>query len=413
MKRVLILTGRYLPTPSVNSVCIHNITQKMSADEYDITYIGYKDGKFITNNGEKIYRVSRGILYSLSYRLENNKSHIVNIAKKIISVFIKIKQLPFLVCWPYNDPIYTKRVYSLAKKLHKKNPFDAVIAVHMPLSSIIVGHKLKKKYPNILFYPYFLDSLSGGRPIRIMSESWNLKKKLHWEEKLLDNADKIIVMEASRKHHEKYNAQKDFFSRFCYLDIPLFIGGTLQKKKLKEIDGKINIVFCGTANYPMRNIKYFFEIANFIKNVNKNIFFTFIGLSNYRPLIENIYENIRYISFVPHDKLDEYLNSADIFLNLGVTTPSAISGKIFEYMSYGKPIISTYSIDNEACLPYLRKYPLSFLIDEREKNIEIVAKETLKFISENCDKQIDSSLISDTFILNKPETFIEALFGNK
>ena len=88
MKRVLILTGRYLPTPSVNSVCIHNITQKMSADEYDITYIGYKDGKFITNNGEKIYRVSRGILYSLSYRLENNKSHIVDIAKKIISVFI-------------------------------------------------------------------------------------------------------------------------------------------------------------------------------------------------------------------------------------------------------------------------------------------------------------------------------------
>ena len=128
-----------------------------------------------------------------------------------------------MLTWPWTDPVYTYKVYSKALELSKNIEFDMIIAVHMPLSSVIVGNKLKKKYPSTKFIPYFLDSLSGGRALKQMSMQWNLNKKLAWERRLLGNADKIIVMESSRLHHEKYNKSSNFYSKIKYLDIPLLI----------------------------------------------------------------------------------------------------------------------------------------------------------------------------------------------
>ena len=159
----------------------------------------------------------------------------------------------------------------------------------------------------------------------------------------------------------------------------------------------------------MRNIKYFIELISCIKD--ENIIFTFIGDSNYKPLTEGNFKNIKYVPLISHDKLSEYYNHADILLNLGVTIPSAISGKIFEYMSYGKPVVSTYSIDNEACLPYLKKYPLTYLIDEREEDIGRAAENLTEFIRNHCHERVDTAFINDIFIQNKPENFIYSLFG--
>jgi glycosyltransferase involved in cell wall biosynthesis len=280
----------------------------------------------------------------------------------------------------------------------------------MPLSSVIVGHKLKNEYPEIQFYPYFLDSLSGGRPIGIMSEQWNMKMKLKWEDRLLVNADKIIVMESSRAHHEKYNKNKCFYNKLFYLDIPL-LSETHSDAIRRKKDDKINVIFCGTANYPMRNVKYFLDLVSRIKN--DNIIFTFIGSSNYKPLTESKIKNVRYIPSVAHDMLTEYYLNADILFNLGVTTKSAISGKIFEYMSYGKPIISTYSIDDEACLPYLQKYQLSFLVDERSDITNEKAAELYNFIEENYNKRVDISYIKKIFYKNMPNTFVDEIFANR
>lgn len=96
-------------------------------------------------------------------------------------------------------------------------------------------------------------------------------------------------------------------------------------------------------------------------------------------------------------------------LNIGVNTPSAISGKIFEHMYYGKPIISTYSIDNEACIPYLAKYPLSYMIDEIITDLESQAKKLNLFIEEYKNKRISAENIINEFYLNTLNAFINII----
>jgi glycosyltransferase involved in cell wall biosynthesis len=413
-KEILFLLGRYYPNPSPNSICVQGIIENINLSKNNITCICYDD-KDTTNSYYKnieVHKINRGILHSFMYRIENKRNIAGSIIRKILTLLLRLKEIPFLLVWPWTDPIFTYKVYKKAKELHKKKNFDIVIAVHMPISSVIVGNRMKREFPEIKLVPYFLDSLSGGRPIKIMSEKWNIRKKLRWEKKILGNADEIIVMESSRNHHIKFNSNSNFYNNLIYLDIPLLLKrGLKSKSKTKYLDEtKFNIVFCGTANYPMRNIPYFINLAKKVRL--DDVVFTFIGNSNYHELITiNNMEshNIKYFHYINHEEIELVLQNADIFLNLGVKTPSAISGKIFEYMAYQKPIISTFSIENEACIPYLRKYPASLLIDERVENLDEQVEKLEKFICENRGNTIPFNEIEKMYYNNTPMAFTDVV----
>lgn len=409
MKHVLVLTGRFLPNMSANGVCINNILQRLPKNEYQVTCICYDDTETLQDDKIKVIRVSRGPLYSFLYRYEKNNTPLINTLRKAITFVDKICKIPFLILWPWSDPIYTRRVYRIAENLYKQAPFDYVIAVHMPISSLIVADKLKKKFPQIKYIPVFLDSLSGGRPISMFSEGWNREKKLRWEHLLLPNADKIIVMESSRAHHEQYSSSTTYYNKFVYMDIPLLCEPPKDKydNPFQE-KNEIKVIFSGAAVQPMRNIKFFSELAKAIHTKEPRIVFYIIGQSNCVNLFDPEY--IRYIGPVAHENLLSYLYYSDILLNFGVRVPSAISGKIFEYMAFGKPIVSTFSIENEACIPYLQKYPISLIIKEDMDNLEQASEDMLSFIHTSLGRRVEFNQIKVSFRNNIPDTFIEEIF---
>ncbi len=80
--------------------------------------------------------------------------------------------------------------------------------------------------------------------------------------------------------------------------------------------------------------------------------------------------------WVSHPELEEALEKADILLNIAEKDGKQISSKLFEYMSYGKPIIHFYYKDADVNLRYLRNYPLALCIcnnrlsDEEREMVE-------------------------------------------
>jgi glycosyltransferase involved in cell wall biosynthesis len=402
MKRILFLMSN--PSPGVNGVCIQKIIDTLDPKEYDITCICY-DNKLYTADtpNVKIYKVSRGLFHTLKYKM--NKRNMP--AVRIIDFLLKIRQIPFLLTWPLVDPVFTRRVFHLAEKLYRQSPFDSVVAVHHPPSSLYVASKLKKQYPKIKYVAYFLDALSGGHSFntKYISKDWIFKKKLKAEERVLANADIAVVMESSRKHHEKYNANKPFYGKLRFLNIPLLdkpdSSAILETPYLETT--KINLLFCGAAYYPYRNIPYFISVLG---NAGlPDTVFTIIGSTNREDKLTG--DNVVFIPTKPHSEIVRAMKSADILINFGVRTPSAISGKIFEYMSYGKPIISTYSIDDEACIPYLKNYPLALLLDERETDLESQGKRVRQFIEDTKGKRVEFDTVKEMFKNNLPETFVK------
>lgn len=91
-----------------------------------------------------------------------------------------------------------------------------------------------------------------------------------------------------------------------------------------------------------------------------------------------------------------------------------VPSKIFEYMTYAKPILSFSPMDNEPSLAYLKKYPKSCTLMEYnsvEKNVRLA----WAFIKNINNVAISLDNIKSQFYKNTPNCFcdyINRLLGN-
>lgn len=221
------------------------------------------------------------------------------------------------------------------------------------------------------------------------------------------------MMYSSMEHHLKYSINLGHYEKMIYLDIPLLTENKINYKTINNNilnKNKINIVYTGSLYYSSRNPEYILEL--FKKLEREDVALIFIGSSDCNKLFEEMREKfmgeLLYYEHMEHDRILNILPDADFLLNIGVKNKNAISGKIFEYMSFGKPIISTYEIDEEPCIPYLEEYHLSLLIDQRG-NIDSNAKILNSFLDKFHNVSVPFNFIKNKFHKNTPEAFLEVL----
>ena len=145
---------------------------------------------------------------------------------------------------------------------------------------------------------------------------------------------------------------------------------------------------------------------------SQNFVCEFVGnidcIDDFSDLKVHMGERLIFTGFMDHDKLEEKIAESDILLNIGNLIPNMVPSKIFEYMSYLKPIISTYDISNEPSATYLRQYPLALLLSKDtapKENAEKIAQ----FIHEIHNTQLDYATLEKQFYLNTPKAFADTL----
>lgn len=80
--------------------------------------------------------------------------------------------------------------------------------------------------------------------------------------------------------------------------------------------------------------------------------------------------NVKLSGWVSQPMLIDIYKSADCFISIAERKGKQISSKIFEYMSYGKPIIHIYFSDEDRNVQYLKSYPNAFCLKVNENDIE-------------------------------------------
>ncbi len=78
-------------------------------------------------------------------------------------------------------------------------------------------------------------------------------------------------------------------------------------------------------------------------------------------------------------------------------------------MSYLKPIISTFAIDNEPSKPHLKEYGHALFVDDRTDDKVTAISEICNFIEKYKLKSIPSHSCKNKFRSNRPEAFVELL----
>ena len=337
------------------------------------------------------------------------------IGKVVLSVAFCINKLQLFftaASWPVISYSTVNRFKKAALKLCEKEKFDAVISVYTPIESLLAGFEVKKKHPEIKFYPYFLDSLAFGYGPKYFGKEKTFSRGIAIEKKIFPSADKIILMKSSEDQQKKYNSE--FSDKLCFLDIPMLKQcNTLQAKTVKSPD-KIKLLFVGSISSAVRNPSPL--VSALAKTKNERLYCEFVGNidcpQKFETLKKAFGERLTFSAFMPHEQLCRKLNEANVLLNIGNLVSTMVPSKIFEYMSYGKPIISTYEIDNEPSAEYLRSYPCALLLDGRNAPEENALK-IEEFIENSVGKHTDFDELKKKFILNTPEEFVRAIGENE
>lgn len=389
---------------SANGICTQSVMREMVSRGHTV---------YCLTNHEKHGDLDKAIRYCyvkprLVYRLLNGSDD-RKIAKTIGLFLNKVKLAISYPTWPLISPLYARRIYRAAKAICQENHIDMIIPIYTQIDTLIAANRIKKEMPDIRYIPYFLDSLSGGYGPKRFSKEWVIRRGIKWEEKLLPSADKIVMMESSRSHYEKYCSKKPYFTKIFFSDLPLIS----QPKDLmvpKQTSDIIELLYIGSIPAHIRNPEPFLKVFQQTKNERYRL--SIVGTSTCGEVLSEYAESDSRIVLcdpISHDEAMKRVADAAILVNLGNNIKEMTPSKIFEYMSYGKPIISTMPISDEPSASYLRHYPISYLMEYKDIDYEIEAVKMEEWIDKNIGKRIDFSSIEKLFSKNTPAHFCDVV----
>lgn len=417
MKKILFITQSYPSVRSANVLCdekiIRCLLENGSYEVHCLTYKNYKQYAYEKINGIYVYRIKRSLFWNVLMRTRANEdnlsSKLMNKANRIV---LRLKQILTITIYPCYEPMVAKKIAGEAIRLHRKEQFDLVIAEHNGFDTLYAGAKLKKSFPEIKFIPILWDPFSGKQLAKYLTKKFAEKKMLNSENNLLSLADCIIAMKSSEAYHKEHSVGKSYFDKYVFLDIPNVIKPETYLKDSDLINKeKINIVFTGVLSLPERDPEYIVTLLNkseYVSNFNLIFLCTGNGKNKLIELKDSFKGKMTISGYVPHSEIGSIYQNADVLLNLGGSNPYMVPSKIFEYMSYGKPIVSTYYIDEESSKRYFEKYPLAICIDTRE-DFYTNTKRLDMFLENTISKTMPFQEIEEIFSENTPEKYVEII----
>lgn len=416
MAKYLFILGMYYPRSSANGVCCKNIIDALVQQGDDVTCLVNGDLTRAKNeiiDGAHVIRIKPRLHYRfLEWCYYHNNSKYSNLIRRMANLINKVQLFVMSPLWPRISPGYTRRFYKAGKKLLRQEKFDSVVSVYTPIDTLYAGYKLKKRFPHIRFIPYYLDALAGGWGPSIWSINKINARTRKLEEKIDSVADVVISMLSSKSYHTTYPLPNSNLIQRFYLDVPTFVAAK-QEEVFSEVHGNklIRCLYSGSIHFPDRDPRPLLE--HFVPICNKfDVELLFMGSNNCQYIFDEYSQKtknkIRTIGQYSHSAALKQLKTADVLINIGSTNPNTVTCKIFEYMQLMKPIISTYSIDNEPSIPYLNKYGCFFLLNEKSDiDFEHHNKDLINFILN--PPPVGNDDYTQIFYLNTPQSFIDIL----
>lgn len=247
------------------------------------------------------------------------------------------------IFWTFNAP-------SIISKYIIEHNINTVITTSPPHSIQLIGYKIKKKNPNIHWIADLRDPWTTIYYSNTLYQSFLSKKINSWlEKKVLKNADNVITVSGALCEEFEKNASRK---------IQCITNGFDDKDINSNTSfdySKFTLSYIGTL-FKSYNMPNFWESISEICSENiqfkKDLRITIAGNIDHSIIRDfenlNISENINYLGYVNHNKINEIIKTTSILL---LTTPEnnnkgILTGKVFEYMATLKPIFCITSENN-------------------------------------------------------------------
>ena len=405
---------------SANGICTAAVMKELVSNHevYCLTNREWNAPVQYEKDGVVFYTVNPRLTYRLRSMLSHRKmpQTIKAVLHKAVFVLERCKLVLSLGSWPLLSAAYTRRIEKAARKICREKGIQCIVPIYTQIDTLIAARRIKKKQKDMLYIPYFLDSLSGGYGLRVFSPEQTRKRAQAWERMLLPDADWIVAMESSRAHHEKYSASECYYEKMRFFDLPLLRTELPAASRQLLPRENCNLVYVGTLPSGIRSPAYILKVFSCLKG--EHYHFWFVGSADCQELNAAAEKDprIHVVGRCAHETAMQYELQADVLVNIGNTNPNMTPSKVFEYMSFGKPILSTVAVDQEPSRVYLRKYPQTLILDQRDQDYERAAEQIREWIACSQKETIDLASVQRVFYQNTPRAmadFLEKLDRNR
>ena len=288
--------------------------------------------------------------------------------KENISIWLRGNLfIPDARCW------WIKPSVRYLKKYLQKNPVDAIISTGPPHSMHLIAKELHKKF-NI---PWIADFRDPWTDIDFFSElkltKRSLKKHHRLQYQVLTEANKVVTVGWDwAKGLESHGAK----------DVAVITNGydfNIEELKTKsDLSQSFTMSHVGIVGAARNATKFWEALGELIKDENQSEFsnllkIRLIGQVDNSVLLsikENSLENhVEIIPYIPHEKVIIEQSSSQVLLLFVNNSPNAkgiLTGKIFEYMASGRPILAIGPKDGDTAI-ILDETKSGVIIDYEEK----------------------------------------------
>jgi len=263
-----------------------------------------------------------------------------------------------------------------ALKIAKEYPIDAIITTLMPLSSALLGWKLKR----LLGVPWILDYRDPWTTCvrSVWPTRWHYWWECRQERRVLSEADAVVVVTPTmkerlvRKFPQCAGKTHVIYNGFDAQDVPpepaapgkgpLRIGfaGVLTGHDSRQRGARLGILskfFCyrvgltdystGSPYYLLHALRALLDESPQMAEQIRLAFAGKFGRSNWQVVEDLGLQNIvSFQGYVPHNESLRLLSDSDVLFMPMQSPPNGdrsynLSGKIFEYLGTRRPILAT------------------------------------------------------------------------
>jgi glycosyltransferase involved in cell wall biosynthesis len=229
-----------------------------------------------------------------------------------------------------------------------KEDVDVICSTGPPFSAHLIGLLLKM----VTRRPWIADFRDPWTQDAIARTRWRLRIEEIMEHAVLKHADRVICVSQPLINgvKQKYLFTKDD-NRFLVITNG-FDGDDFKGLEcFRSGHERFVITYVGTV-YERRSPESFLKALQQLfrekKDIAKRVQVNFIGLApnsiQALPGQLGVQDAVRFIDYVPHKRSLEYLVNSDVILLIvseeGETSEGIFSGKIFEYLRSGRPILA-------------------------------------------------------------------------
>ncbi len=387
MKKVLFILYEYYPYGSAITNCLKAIIEDMLAKKIEVSvvtrrnYASLKKHEFL--NGVEVYRIND---YFNIYTNKINscsskfKGIFYRIIRKIIYNYRKILKKDGFMDYSKSCKLANKIV---------KNGYDVIISCSYPMMMHKIANNVKKNN-NIKWISYQFDPHSFNYTL----DQNLIEERIKEEINFFSICDGIFLPYVNyyENINSKLSALKDKYYPFEFA----LINKNNVENNFKG--DKIRFVFTGTFYDNIRIPDY---MLDFFKNVkfDYELILCYICENNIKNKLLK-YKNEFGDKLILNEKLsksecDEFLKSANIIVNVGNEIINQVPSKVYEYISYGKPIVNFYSNIDDTSKKILDKYPLVFNVYKEFYENDIIDFE--KFCEVNRNSYVGFDEISRNY----------------